>query len=133
MTRTSNLQPDTVLDSLTQALRRFAAERDWDQFHSPKNLAAALTVEAAELLEHFQWLTEDESRHLAADRRAEVGQEMADVLLYLLQIADKLQIDLIAAAHEKLMLNAVKYPVEHARGSSAKYSELPRNSEDEQS
>lgn len=120
-----------TLEPLTQALRRFASERDWDQFHSPKNLAAALTVEAAELLEHFQWLTEEQSRNLAADKRAEVRQEMADVLLYLLQIADKLQIDLIAAAHDKLMLNALKYPVAQARGTSAKYSELPPNGEDE--
>ena len=124
---------DLSLDILTAALRRFAAERDWDQFHSPKNLAAALTVEAAELLEHFQWLTEEQSCNLDAGKRTAVGQEMADVLLYLLQIADKLQIDLIAASHEKLRLNAVKYPVEQARGTSAKYSELPRSKEDEPS
>ena len=116
---------DTTFESLTQALRRFAAERDWDQFHSPKNLAAALTVEAAELLEHFQWLTEEQSRNLPANKRAAVSHEIADVLLYLLQIADKLQIDVIAAANEKLALNAVKYPVTQARGSSAKYNELP--------
>ena len=116
---------DTTIESLTQALRRFAAERDWDQFHSPKNLAAALTVEAAELLEHFQWLTEEQSRNLPADKRAAVSHEIADVLLYLLQIADKLQIDVVAAANEKLALNAAKYPVEHARGSSMKYNELP--------
>lgn len=124
---------DTTLESLTQSLRRFAADRDWDQFHSPKNLAAALTVEAAELLEHFQWLTEEQSRSLPADKRAAVGHEMADVLLYLLQIADKLQVDLMAAAREKLELNAMKYPVAQARGTSAKYSELPGLGEDEQS
>jgi NTP pyrophosphatase (non-canonical NTP hydrolase) len=115
---------DATLQSLTQALRRFAAERDWDQFHSPKNLAAALTVEAAELLEHFQWLTEEQSRNLTAEKRAAVGQEIADVLLYLLQIADKLQVDVIAAATEKLALNAVKYPISKAHGSSLKYNEL---------
>ena len=114
-----------TLDSLTHALRRFAAERDWEQFHSPKNLAAALTVEAAELLEHFQWLTEEQSRNLSADKRAAVSHEIADVLLYLLQIADKLQIDVIAAANEKLALNAAKYPVAQARGSSMKYNALP--------
>ena len=115
---------DAALESLTGALRRFAAERDWDQFHSPKNLAAALSVEAAELLEHFQWLTEEQSRNLAVDKRIAVGKELADVLLYLLQIADKLQIDLVAAARHKLELNAAKYPVAQARGSSRKYNEL---------
>lgn len=116
---------DTTIESLTQALRRFAEERDWEQFHSPKNLAAALTVEAAELLEHFQWLTEEQSRNLPEDKRAAVSHEIADVLLYLLQIADKLQIDIVAAANEKLALNAVKYPVAQARGISMKYNELP--------
>jgi dCTP diphosphatase len=115
---------DGALESLTDALRRFAAQRDWDQFHSPKNLAAALTVEAAELLEHFQWLTEEQSRNLTADKRMAVSHELADVLLYLLQIADKLQIDLVAAAEQKLELNASKYPVAQARGTSKKYSEL---------
>ncbi len=115
---------DAALESLTAALRRFAAERDWDQFHSPKNLAAALTVEAAELLEQFQWLTEEQSRNLAADKLIAVGHELADVFLYLLQMADKLQIDLVAAAQQKLELNASKYPVAQARGSSRKYSEL---------
>jgi NTP pyrophosphatase (non-canonical NTP hydrolase) len=115
---------DGAVESLTAALRRFAAERDWDQFHSPKNLAAALTVEAAELLEHFQWLTEEQSSNLAADKRVAVGHELADVFLYLLQLADKLQIDLVAAAQRKLELNASKYPVAQARGSSKKYSEL---------
>ena len=115
---------DGALESLTHALRRFAAERDWDQFHSPKNLASALTVEAAELLEHFQWLTEEQSRNLPGDKRTAVSHELADVLLYLLQIADKLQIDLVAAAEHKLRLNASKYPAERARGSSRKYSEL---------
>jgi dCTP diphosphatase len=115
---------DAALESLTAALRRFAAERDWDQFHSPKNLAAALTVEAAELLEQFQWLTEEQSRNITADKRIAVGHELADVFLYLLQIADKLQIDLVAAAQHKLELNASKYPVAQARGNSKKYSEL---------
>ena len=115
---------DGALESLTLALRRFAAERDWEQFHSPKNLASALTVEAAELLEHFQWLTEEQSSNLAPGKRLAVSHELADVLLYLLQIADKLQIDLVASAHRKLELNASKYPAAQARGSSKKYSEL---------
>jgi dCTP diphosphatase len=118
------------LDSLTQALRRFAQERDWDQFHSPKNLAAALSVEAAELLEHFQWLTEEQSRNLPPDKRAAVAQEIADVLLYLLQIADKLGIDIVAAAQDKLALNGAKYPAAQARGSSARADELRRAQEE---
>ncbi len=101
---------DSVLDSLTRQLRQFAHERDWEQFHSPKNLASALSVEAAELLEHFQWLTEDQSRRLDAATKEAVGQEIADVLLYLLQLADKLGLDVADEAHKKLVLNAVKYP-----------------------
>ncbi|MBB4224087.1 NTP pyrophosphatase (non-canonical NTP hydrolase) [Variovorax guangxiensis] len=98
------------LQSLTQALRDFAQARNWEQFHSPKNLACALSVEAAELLEHFQWLTEAQSRDLPADKRAEIGTEIADVFLYLLQLADKLGIDVIEAARSKMLLNARKYP-----------------------
>lgn len=103
------------LDDLVQALRRFAQERDWEQFHSPKNLAASVSIEAAELLEHFQWLTEDQSRRLPDARRQEVALEMADVLLYLLQLSDKLGIDLLQAAQAKLRLNAARFPVEQAR------------------
>ncbi|MET3496933.1 nucleotide pyrophosphohydrolase [Variovorax boronicumulans] len=101
----------TELQQLTDALRTFAKDRNWEPFHSPKNLASALSVEAAELLEHFQWLTEAQSRSLPPDKRAEVGAEMADVLLYLLQLADKLGIDLIDAARSKMRVNASKYPV----------------------
>ncbi|WP_447777219.1 nucleotide pyrophosphohydrolase [Variovorax boronicumulans] len=100
----------TDLQRLTQDLRDFAQARDWEQFHSPKNLASALSVEAAELLEHFQWLTEAQSRSLGPEQRDEVGAEMADVLLYLLQLADKLGIDLIDAAKRKMVVNAQKYP-----------------------
>jgi NTP pyrophosphatase (non-canonical NTP hydrolase) len=99
------------LQSLIHALRDFAQAREWEQFHSPKNLAAALSVEAAELLEHFQWLTEAQSRELSPDKTAEVGAEAADVLLYLLQLTDKLGIDLVAAARAKMLVNAQKYPV----------------------
>ena len=112
------------LHTLTQSLRDFAKARDWEQFHSPKNLAAALTVEAAELLEHFQWLTEEQSRKLPADKKADVAAEAADVLLYLLQLCDKLGIDLLKAAHAKLIANGEKYPVDRARGSSKKYTEI---------
>ncbi len=110
--------------SLTQSLREFAKEREWEQFHSPKNLASALTVEASELLEHFQWLTEQQSRELPAEKKADVAAEAADVLLYLLQLCDKLEIDLVEAARAKLAVNADKYPVERALGSSKKYTEI---------
>lgn len=112
------------LVELRDALRAFAAERDWDQFHSPRNLAAALAVEAAELLEPFQWLTDEQSRELSTEALAAVEQEMADVLLYLVRLADKLGVDLEQAARAKIELNAQKYPVERARGSSRKYDEL---------
>jgi dCTP diphosphatase len=112
------------LSQLREALRQFAADRDWDQFHSPKNLASALAVEAAELLECFQWLTEAESRHLSPDQLARTREEMADVLNYLVRLADKLDVDLIQAARDKIQKNALKYPAEKARGSAKKYSEL---------
>ena len=113
-----------VLAALRLELRRFAAERDWNQFHSPKNLAMALSVEAAELLEHFQWLSDAQSSDLRPDERASVSEELADVLLYLVRLADRLDIDLAIAASEKLKVNAKKYPADKARGSSKKYSEL---------
>jgi NTP pyrophosphatase (non-canonical NTP hydrolase) len=99
------------IQTLTHALRDFALARNWAQFHSPKNLSAALSVEAAELLEHFQWMTEAQSQNLDASKKAEVAAEAADVLLYLLQLCDKLDIDLIDAAHIKMGVNAVKHPV----------------------
>lgn len=114
----------TTLDMLRDALRQFAADRDWDQFHSPKNLSMALSVESAELMEHFQWLTIAESERLLPEKLEQVRLEMADVLLYLVRLADKLEIDLVAAAQEKLLLNARKYPVDKARGSKNKYSEF---------
>ncbi|QSI32751.1 nucleotide pyrophosphohydrolase [Variovorax sp. RKNM96] len=101
---------ESELESLVQALRDFAQARAWEPYHSPKNLASALSVEAAELLEHFQWLSEAQSRSLDPEKRAEVGAEMADVFLYLLQLADKLGIDLIDAARRKMVVNAQKYP-----------------------
>lgn len=115
---------DTDIQRLQAALRRFAEERDWGQFHTPKNLATALSVEAAELLEHFQWLTDEQSRQLGDEQRRAVGHEIADVLLYLLQLSDKLGVDPLAAAYKKLALNANKYPVDKARGNSTKYTEL---------
>jgi NTP pyrophosphatase (non-canonical NTP hydrolase) len=104
------------LEQLSQRLARFARQRDWEQFHSPKNLSMALIAEAAELVEHFQWLTEDQSRALAADKLAEVRLELADILIYLIRTADQLGVDLIAAAHDKTDLNESRYPVEKVRG-----------------
>lgn len=117
-----NRETDT-LDELRETLRGFATERDWDKFHSPKNLAIALSVEAAELLEPFQWLREGTAAELGPERLAAVSEEMADVLLYLVMLADKLDVDLLAAGRDKLEKNALKYPVEKARGSSRKYTE----------
>jgi NTP pyrophosphatase (non-canonical NTP hydrolase) len=114
----------TKLDQLRDALRAFTAERDWNAFHSPKNLAMALSVEAAELLEVFQWMTESDSRSLEPAARAAASEEIADVLMYLVMIADELGIDPVEAAERKLTANARKYPVEKARGSSKKYDEL---------
>ena len=111
------------LADLTQRLRDFAAERDWDQFHSPKNLAMALVAEAGELAAEFQWLTEAQSRAPDATQLARIRAESADVLNYLLRLSDKLGIDLIAAAHAKIDDNARRYPAEKVRGSSRKYSE----------
>jgi len=116
--------PDVSLPELRDALRRFAADRDWDQFHSPKNLAMALSVEAAELLEHFQWLSEDASTRLEGKELDEIREEMADVLLYLIRLADKLDVDLLQAAIRKMQLNEAKYPADKARGHSRKYTEL---------
>ena len=114
----------TDLVALRDHLRTFAAARDWDQFHSPKNLAMALSAESAELLEIFQWLTEEESRALPPEAKAAASDEIADVLLYLIRLADKLEIDPVAAAQRKLAANERKYPVGKARGNSKKYTEL---------
>ena len=116
--------PEDRLQTLAHALQQFADARDWGPFHSPKNLASALIVEAGELLEHFQWLTEDQSRQLAPDKKQAVAHEMADVLLYLVQLSTVLGIDLMDAAQSKMTLNAQKYPVEQARGHSRKYDAL---------
>jgi NTP pyrophosphatase (non-canonical NTP hydrolase) len=108
---------------LRDALRVFAAERDWDRFHSPRNLATALAVEAAELLEPFQWLDEVEGRDPTPATRAAVEEELADVLLYLIRLADRLDVDLEHVARRKIARNAEKYPVDRVRGSSRKYDQ----------
>jgi dCTP diphosphatase len=97
---------------LRDKLCAFAEARDWDQFHSPKNLSMALMVEVAELMEHFQWLTEAQSFDLAAENKNAVSEELADILLYLVRLSDKLGVDLLEAALHKLEKNAVKYPAE---------------------
>lgn len=110
------------LHELRTRINAFVAERDWAQFHTPKNLAMAMIVEAAELVEQFQWDTPTESVHLTPQKREAVSHELADTLVYLLRIAEVLEIDLIKAANEKISLNAKKYPTEKARGSNAKYT-----------
>lgn len=112
------------LQLLRARLDTFAAERDWDQFHNPKNLAMALAAEAGELLEHFQWLTLDEAANLPPATLEAVTLECADVLLFLIRLADKLKIDLADAALKKLEINAQKYPVEKSRGKATKYDKL---------
>jgi NTP pyrophosphatase (non-canonical NTP hydrolase) len=112
------------LKSLSARLARFAAERDWDQFHNPKTLAMAVAGEVGELVEHFQWLTFEEAQNLAPATREEVALEAADVLLFLLRLCDKLDIDLAAAARRKLELNAARYPIAKARGRATKYDKL---------
>jgi dCTP diphosphatase len=104
------MTPITDLATLRDALRDFCAARDWHRYHTPKNLVMALSVEAAELVEHFQWATPEESLALAPEKRAEVADEIADVLIYLTELADVLGIDPIAAAREKIVKNAIKYP-----------------------
>jgi len=113
------------LRDLRVQLREFVSERDWDQFHTPKNLAMALVAEAGELVEHFQWLTPEQSTQLSEQARAEVELEIADVLLFLLRLCDKLDIDVVAAGAKKLKLNAHRYPVAKARGKATKYDKLP--------
>jgi NTP pyrophosphatase (non-canonical NTP hydrolase) len=111
------------LRALQLRLAAFAAARDWEQFHSPKNLAMALSVEVAELVEEFQWLSEPESQLLDAERRERVRLELADVFIYLLRLADRLDVDLMRAADDKIALNERKYPAERVRGDARKYTE----------
>ena len=112
-----------ALRALQQRLAAFAAARDWEQFHSPKNLAMALSVEAAEVVEEFQWLTEAESKALDVERRERVRLELADVFIYLLRLADRLDVDLMRAADDKVALNERKYPADRVRGDARKYTE----------
>jgi dCTP diphosphatase len=115
--------PDSLLD-LRDRLRSFARERDWEQFHTPKNLCCALSVEVAELLEHFQWTAVDAAQSIDEGKRERIADEIADVLVYVVRLADVLGIDPIDAADRKLAKNALKYPVDLAKGNATKYTEL---------
>jgi len=119
---TRNQKIDSI-EILRDRLRVFAQERDWDQFHTPKNLSMALIAEAAELVEHFQWVEGDKSHLLEEKVRPAVEEEIADILIYLVRIADKLGIDLYSAAERKIAINARKYPADKVKGSSKKYTE----------
>ncbi|NHZ44628.1 nucleotide pyrophosphohydrolase [Massilia aquatica] len=113
------------LDTIRTLARTFVEERDWGQFHTPKNLSSALSVEAAELLEHFQWLKTGTQEELGAEKLVQVRHEMADVLVYLVLLADQLDVDLGAAVQEKMVLNRAKYPADKVRGDARKYHEYP--------
>jgi len=118
--------PEALADSLEQLrgqLADFARRRDWEGFHSPKNLAMALIAEAAELIEHFQWLSQEQSRQLAPEKLAEVRLELADILIYLIRTADVLGVDLISAASDKIAINEHRYPVEKVRGKAGRASD----------
>ena len=103
------------IETLLGRIQKFADERDWEQFHSPKNISMALAVEASELLEHFQWMSQEDSRNIQGDKKQEVADEVADVFLYLLRMCEQLDIDLIEAAHQKIDKNAIKYPVKFSK------------------
>jgi NTP pyrophosphatase (non-canonical NTP hydrolase) len=114
--------PDS-LDRLSDCLLRFAQERDWEQFQSPKNLAMALAGEAGELLEHFQWLTEEQSANLSPEKQRAVSHELADILSYLVRLAQRLDIDLLTATEEKIAINERRYPADKVRGDARRASE----------
>lgn len=114
------------LEKLKRRLSDFAAARDWDQFHSPKNLSMALIAEAGELLEHFQWLTESQSARLPVEKLAAVRHELADVLIYLIRLADKLDVNLLDAVEEKMAVNEARYPADKVRGRADKYTDYER-------
>jgi NTP pyrophosphatase (non-canonical NTP hydrolase) len=114
------------IEQLKKELSKFAEERDWDQFHSPKNLSMALAVEASELMEHFQWLNEEQSQIMDDDRLLKIKDEIGDVLIYLIRLSDKLNIDLLQAAYDKLEKNRKKYPADMVRGQALKYNEYKK-------
>ena len=111
------------IQELNERLLRFARERDWEQFHSPKNLSMALAGEAGELLEHFQWITEEQSQNLDEDRKEAVALEMADIFIYLVRMAERLDINLLDAAWQKISINEKRYPVEQVKGDARRAEE----------
>lgn len=117
-------QSDNRIGKLATKLRQFAEERDWEQFHSPKNLAMALSVEVAEIMEILQWISGEESRNLSNEDIGSLSEEIGDVAIYLIRLADVLGVDLIESAEKKLLINGEKYPVEKARGNAKKYTEF---------
>ena len=120
----TNSNENVEFDDLVRKIRDFVDERDWEQFHSPKNLSMALVVEASELVEIFQWLSEEQSLNLDPDQKQRVEEEAADVMNYLIRICDRLDIDLLKATDRKIQINSEKYPAEQVRGSALKYSEF---------
>jgi dCTP diphosphatase len=122
MNKSTAGREDLGLEDLRSAISAFIQERDWEQFHSPKNLAMALSVEVAEIVEHFQWLTEEDSKNLPPEKLAEVREEIGDVMIYLTELADKLGIDPIEAAKAKMAINGQKYPAELVKGKASKYT-----------
>ncbi len=123
MDRTTTCRGTSSVEDLSGAIDTFVKERDWEQFHSPKNLAMALSVEVAEIVEHFQWLTEQESQNLSAEKLAEVREEIGDVMIYLTELANKLGVDPLEAAKAKMIINEQKYPADLVRGNASKYTE----------
>src|ERR671910_2063140 len=123
MNKSTAGREDLGLDDLRSAISAFIEERDWEQFHSPKNLAMALSVEVAEVVEHFQWLTEEQSRNLPPEKLAQVREEIGDVMIYLTELAEKLGIDPVEAAKAKLEINRQKCPAELGKGKPSKYME----------
>ena len=111
------------MENLKRAIRQFVSERDWEQFHSPKNLAMALSVEVSEIVEHFQWLTQEQSRNLPPEKLKEVAEEVGDAMIYLVELSDELGVDPIKAATDKVSPNSSKYPADLVRGKAAKYTE----------
>ena len=120
----ANSYENVEFEDLVRKIRKFVDERDWEQFHSPKNLSMALVVEASELVEIFQWLSEEQSLNLDPDQKQRVEEEVADVMNYLIRICDRLDIDLVKATNRKIQINSEKYPAEQVRGSALKYSEF---------
>jgi dCTP diphosphatase len=126
-TSNSDRQMQDSLDTLNQRLVAFAQERDWEQFHSPKNLSMALIAEAAELVEHFQWLSEEQSYQLDDAKREAVAMEMADILIFLIRCAERLDIDLVQSAWKKIAINETRYPADRVHGDARRASEYEEN------